>query len=187
MPISLPTDCQSIINCPTGCEKLPDIDFSLCSPVIHAGQVTNIYLAMPGNPLIMYSTANEWGARIALPATDPSRIITLHCIGNKAEAETIELVGAYGKSAYSHKKHRLSFSIAQTSDTNYTMMRSLEILRKALAWYKTGGGKTYGGTGIPVKVVLNHSIPEDSKAVERITGYIEWDHRIHPCRITSVI
>lgn len=187
MPLTLPEDCNQIINCPDICRKIPDVDFSICNPVTFPGMVSEIYLTSLSHPLVNYTDSTEWAYRIALTNASPSRIITLQVIGEKPLPERNEYVGAYGKKHYSNKKHRVPFKINQLSDTNYNMMRTFEVIKKGLGWYKSSGGKTYGSSGLAVEIFMDQVIPVNSRDLENITGWVEFDQVIHPCRQSSVI
>jgi hypothetical protein len=67
------------------------------------------------------------------------------------------------------------------------MMRHLELMKKGLCWYKSSGGKTYGGSGIQSQVFLDQIIPVNSKELEQLTGWVEFDLAYHPCRQDSLI
>ena len=179
------TDC--IETCILPCDDLPEVDFSLCAPQVNHGEVGDVYFTSEHHPLIDETDANEWAYRLALPVGDPSRIIRLMVIGDKPEAEIVEVDGAYNKNYYASKNHIVNIKVYQTSDTNYNMMRVLEKEKKGLGWYKTSSGVLYGGKGTPASIGFNQVIPESSADLEYLNGWLRWKAPMHPCRTLSPI
>lgn len=174
--------------CVPNCQSLPEVVFNVCAPPeTYAGQVTNIYLTSVGHFLLDENDANEWGDRISLHQSEPSKIIVLSGIGNKPEAEPNAYNGAYGKLHIANKAHSIPFVIREIPNVNYNMMKSFEVIKKATAWYKTYSGKIYGGKGIEVSISFNQIIPEQHTDLESLSGLISWNYYLHPERNTSVI
>lgn len=178
--------CNDFV-CPEECETLPDVDFSICNPSFVLATITDIFLTSIGHPLTD-ADANEWGTRLAYTSEDVSRILQLRVIGDKPAAAHNESARAYGGESYANKIHSLPFVIRQCNDTNYLMMRYYERARKGLIWYKSGGGKMYGGkSGIEAKIILDQVIPEITSELEQIKGVISFTSIYHPCRTDSVV
>lgn len=178
--------CEDIV-CPDGCTaELPEVDFDLCSPDVHFGQVSDVFITNVGYPLTNYTDPIEWAERLALLNTDPSKIIQLIGIGDKpaAEANIIEI--SKGRKVSGNKNHTVNFRIDEVSDLNYEMMRKFECNKTVLAWYKTYEGKLYGGnSGVHsagVSIQFSHVIPENAAELETLPGTITWKSKFHPCR-----
>lgn len=179
-------ECQTI-TCPAGCEQvLPEVEFDLCNPDVHFGQVSDVFITNLGNPFADVDDPTEWTDRLALDNTDPAKIIQLQGIGDKPAAEENILEISKGRKVSGPKNHTVNFRIDEVSDKNYEMMRKFECNKLVLAWYKTYEGKLYGGNyGVNkqgVSIRFNHVIPENSAELETLSGSITWKHRFHPCR-----
>lgn len=177
------TACLEIV-CATGCtDALPEVDFDLCNPSVKFGQIHEIYITNPGNPLTDETDAAEWTARMALLTTDPARIIRLDVIGNKpaAEANVIEI--SKGRKVQGNKNHTVAVKIDDLSDLNYEMMRKFECGKTVKMWYVTVEGDLFGGAeGIDASFLLNHIIPENAQELQILEGSLTWRHKFHPCR-----
>lgn len=175
------------ITCPTDCDgNLPDVEFSVCSPEINLGEITDIYLTNPGNPLTDETSAVEWAARMA--AVDETKIINLKVMGDLPipEASEIEISGK--RKVTGDKSYTINLDIDETNQTNYEFMRATSCANKKTAWFKTTSGKLYGGaTGIDGTLRLDEIIPRSSKEVTKFTGTFKWDAKFAPCRTDSVI
>lgn len=177
------TACQEI-TCAEGCTAaLPEVEFDLCNPDFHFGQVSDVFITNIGNPLTDETDPAEWQTRMNLTQSNPAKIIRLLGIGDKPAAESQETEASYGRTAYGPKTHTVNFRIDEVSDKNYEMMRTFECNKAVLAWYKTFEGKIYGGrTGIKVSIKFDHVIPENASELETLTGSIKWKSKFHPCR-----
>lgn len=177
------TACQDV-TCLEGCNsQLPDVDFDLCNPEFHYGQISDVFITNVGNPLDDETDGTEWQERLDLTASNPARIIRLLGIGDKPAAESTETEASYGRTAYGSKTHTVNFRIDEVSDLNYEMMRKFECNKTVLMWYKTFEGKIYGGaSGIKATIKFDHVIPESSSELETLTGTLKWKAKHHPCR-----
>lgn len=177
------TACTDI-TCTSDCQSaLPEVEFDLCNPEFHFGQVSDVFITNVGNPLTDETDPVEWTNRLELPQVDPAKIIRLLGIGDKPAAESTETEASYDRVAYGVKTHTVNFRIDEVSDKNYEMMRKFECNKTVLAWYKTFEGKIYGGAaGIKVTIKFDHVIPESASELETLTGSIKWKSKFHPCR-----
>ena len=178
--------CETI-TCPEGCEQeLPDVEFDLCNPDVHFGQVSDVFITNLGNPFDDIDDPAEWSTRLGLPSSNPARVIQLQGIGDKPAAEKTPIKISKGRTVYGDKSHTVNFRVDEVSDKNYEMMRKFECNKSVLAWYKTYEGKLYGGnygvkrTGVSIN--FDHVIPENSNELETLQGTLTWDNKFHPCR-----
>ncbi len=172
------------ITCSTDCQSaLPEVEFDLCNPAFHFGQVSDVFITNIGNGLTDETDPIEWTNRLSLAQSDPAKIIRLLGIGDKPAAESTEVEASYGRTAYGTKTHVVNFRIDEVSDKNYEMMRQFECNKTVLAWYKTYEGKIYGGaSGISVSIKFDHIIPESASELETLTGTLTWKSKFSPCR-----
>lgn len=177
------TACQDV-TCAAGCsDQLPEVEFNLCDPDFHFGQVSDVFITNVGNPLTDETSGSEWLDRLELAQSNPAKIIRLLGIGDKPAATSTQTDASYGRIAYGTKTHVVNFKIDEVSDKNYEMMRKFECNKVVLAWYKTYEGKIYGGaSGIKVTINFDHVIPENASELETLTGTITWKAKFHPCR-----
>jgi len=177
------TACFDII-CATSCtDALPAVDFDICNPQVHFGQISDVYLTNIGYPLLDETNPVEIAARLALPVGNPAKLVNLFVIGSKGAAEATIIDMSKARKVTGNKNHTVTFRIDEVSDVNYNFMRALECNRTLLIYYKTFGGKWYGGNeGIPASILMNHIIPEDAGALETIEGTLTWKSKFHPCR-----
>jgi len=180
------TSCLEIV-CPTDCTgELPDVDFSICSPEVHFGEIDTIYLTVPGNPLVDENSAVEWAARMAIG--DETKILVLNVLADKPAPEESEVTISKDRIVVGEKTHTLNIDIDETNQTNYEFLRGMECGRKVTLWYKTVSGLLYGGpTGIDGTLRLNEVIPRSRKEVVVFTGTFKWNAKNAPCRTVSVI
>lgn len=180
------TSCTDI-ECPEGCEaELPEVEFDLCNPDVHFGQVSDVFITNIGYPLTDETDASEWSQRLSLAQNNPAKIIQLQGIGDKPAAEENVIEISKGRKVSGNKNHTVNFRIDEVSDKNYEMMRKFECNKSVLAWYKTYEGKLYGGRyGVHapgVSISFNHVIPESAQELETLPGTITWKAKHHPCR-----
>lgn len=181
-----PSSCTEV-TCAESCtQNLPEVSFSLCNPEVNYGEIDAVFITNPGNPLTNENDPSEWATRMA--ASDDTKIIELHVIGDKPAPESSEIVISRNTTVIGSKTHTINVEIQQTNQINYDMLRAFECGKKILMWYRTAGGLLYGGAaGIEASMLLNEIIPKSRKELITFQGVIKWDNRFHPCRTTSVI
>jgi hypothetical protein len=181
----MPTDCHDI-DCPEGCDAaLPDVDFDLCNPEFHFGEISDLFITNLGHPLTDETDATEWTTRLNLTSIDPARIVRLYGIGEKPAAESNDTEASYGRKAYGTKEHTVNFTIDEISPLNYELLRKLECNKVVLVWYKTTDGQLFGGaSGIKVSLNFDHIIPEDASQLQTLVASITWRSKFHPCMTT---
>lgn len=180
------TECVAI-TCSDDCtDAIPAVEFDVCNPEVNFGEIDAIFIGNVGNPLTDETSAVEWNGRLA--ATDDTKIVELHVVGDKPAPEKSEVVISRNITVTGQKTHTVNFKISQTNKVNYEFMRSFECARKVLIWYRTSGGLLYGGpSGIEASIQMDEIIPEDRKALIVFQGTAKWDSKFHPCRANSPI
>lgn len=180
------TECTTI-TCANDCsDNLPPVSFDVCAPEVNFGEIDAIFITNVGNPLTDETDAAEWATRMA--ASDDSKIIELHVVGEKPAPEESSVVISRNIEVSGAKTHTLSFDVHQTNKINYNAMRSFECARKVLVWYRTAGGLLYGGpSGIEGTLKMNQIIPKSRKELITFAGTFKWDAKFHPCVATSPI
>lgn len=185
----MPTTCLPIV-CPTSCtDPLPDVDFSICAPEIHTGEISNIYITTAENgELTDENDATEWATRMALLSANPLKIRTLVVLADKPAPEESEITISNDRTVVGEKTHTLNIDIDETNQVNYEFLRKMECGQKILIWYKTADGLLYGGaSGIAGTLRLNEVIPRSRKELVVFTGTFKWNSKTAPCRTVSVI
>lgn len=183
------TACTPIV-CPTSCSApLPDVEFSICAPEIHTGEISNIYITTAdGGELTDETDAAEWATRMALLSSNPLKIRTLTVLADKPAPEESEIVISNDRTVVGEKTHTLNIDIDETNQVNYDFLRAMECGKKILIWYKTADGLLYGGNmGIAGTLRLNEVIPRSRKELVVFSGTFKWNSKTAPCRTESVI
>jgi len=125
---------------------------------------------------------------MAMAESDPARILEFYVIAEKPAAESQEQKISRDITVVGEKSHSIVGEIDQTNNINYNAMRQFECGKKVLAWYRTAGGKMYGGPqGIEASFIMNHVIPKTRKEVAKIAFSLKWEAQYHPCVSDSVI
>lgn len=176
------TQCTEI-TCPTTCDQpLPETSWSLCNPEVNFGEIDAIMVTNIGNPLTDETSAAEWATRKALLLADDTRIDEFHVIAEKPAAESSEIKISRDVTVVGQKSHTITGEIQQTNNKNYNAMRQYECAKKILFWYRTAGGKLYGGaSGIEGSFIINHVIPKSRKELTVFTFSLKWEAQYHPC------
>lgn len=183
-----PSSCEEVV-CTTTCDQaLPETSWSLCNPEVNFGEIDAIFVTNVGNPLTNENDPSEWATRIALDPSDPARIDEFHVMAEKPAAESSEIKISRDITVVGQKSHTINGEIQQTNNTNYNAMRQYECGKKVLFWYRTAGGKLYGGpNGIEGSFVINHVIPKSRKELAVFAFSLKWEAQYHPCVTDSVI
>lgn len=177
----------SLVNCPTNCEfALPEFSFSECNPKVLEGQITDIFLANIGNPLVNWTDVMEWASRVSNTDAGADAIRHLTVIGDQPAPEINQKTISHKRTVTVTKKRTINIKIDDNTDLNYQAMRYLECGGSFLMWYMTNSGKLYGGNeGIKVTIDLSEVIPEATEENALIQGTAKWDAKISPPRIDS--
>lgn len=164
-------------TCPSGCaeevEVLPGFVFDECVPEINFGQISEIYLGIPGNPFTAITSLSEWTARLA--SVTATRIIKLIVTGDRPRsnaAAPLELSGNRKKAV--PRDFTLNFTIDETSQVNHDAVRQLQCGGNFIYWYRTLENKyVYGGnTGIKGFIDADMVIPREKNGMIVYEGTI---------------
>ena len=187
-PIPDPSSCEEVV-CATTCDQpLPATEWSLCNPEVNFGEIDAIFTTNIGNPLTNENDPSEWAGRKAMNIANAARIDEFHVIAEKPAAESSEIKISRDITVVGQKTHTITGEISQTNNTNYNAMRQYECGKKILFWYRTAGGKLYGGaTGIEGSLIINHVIPKSRKELSVFAFTLKWEAQYHPCVTDSVI
>ena len=172
--------------CPTTCAgSVADVNFSLCAPTYHWGEISKIYIGPTTlADFLDVSDPIEWNGRLSDTADD--KIRTLIVIGEQKEATTVEVPTSADRIAIGPRTRTIDFTIDETNDTNYTFHELLECGGKFKMWYETSDGRLYGGNeGIEATIKTNQIIPKERTAIVTIVGTATWKSLISPARCLS--
>lgn len=187
-PAADPSSCEAVV-CATTCDQpLPETSWSLCNPEVNYGEIDAIFVTNIGQVLDNENDPAEWAQRLALDLDDPERIDEFHVVAEKTAAESTELKISRDITVVGQKSHSITGEIFQTNNINYNAMRQYECAKKVLFWYRTAGGKLYGGAeGIEGSFIINHVIPKSRKELTFFAFSLKWEAQYHPCVTDSVI
>lgn len=185
------TDMASIdtLICADDCtSELPQASFNECNPTLLQAQVSDIYIANDGYPLIDWTNAAEWATRISNTSTDADAIRALTVIASIADPTVTEKKISHGRTIFSPQEFVITGNIDDNSDTNYDFMRATGCNRSYRIWYATLGGKLYGGnTGILASLRMWEVIVVDDLEYAVLNLQLKWRSRLAPLRITNPI
>lgn len=181
-----------LITCPAGCAAaLPPTKFDECNPVILLSEIEKIYLSRPTAAAFEdVSDPTEWATRLSETAVDADAIRPLTVIADKAAGSPIVKEISNGRKQTIRLDQTLNVEIDDASDENYNFVRTLqECGGMAKMWYRTKGGKLYGGNeGIEnVSVVLSLVQARGADEIEKFTGTVTWGASSDPERTVSPV
>jgi len=173
--------------CATDCSStLPLVEFSLCAPILLQAQVSEIYLANDGYPLVNWTDLAEWTTRISNTSTDADAIRQLTVIGSIADPTVTEKKISAGRTVYSPQEFTITARIDDNSDLNYDFARATGCNRNYRMWYATLGAKLYGGNnGILSNLRIWEVIPEDDQEYATLSVQLKWKAAFSPIRIDN--
>ncbi len=175
--------------CPTDCSALlPNCSFTECNPTTNAGQVTDVIIGTPGNPMVDWTNPVEWLARIDCLGVAADTLKHWFVTGafNRPEQTISKL--AHGIKKAGQKTFKMTVIIDQTNQTNLDMVRSLECGGKLLMWFVVGGKVQFGGNnGIEVSVFPFITAPDNTEENMKIEIDIEWTASCSPETSPNII
>lgn len=176
-----------LLTCPTGCDSsLAVVKFSPCAAELLEAEVTYVYIANDGFPLVNWEDIMEWDTRVDNESLDDDAIRELAVIGALPIPEQTEKPISQNRTAYSQKVFTLPFIIDDNSDENYDFMRSTGCNRSYRFWFATAGGKLYGGnTGILAILKGNENIVNTREEFAVLEFELKWKSRLAPIRIDN--
>ena len=172
--------------CPTTCAgSVQDVDFDVCTPTYHWGEVSKIYLGSTSVPSFLnVASITEWNS--ILSDTEDDHIRTLIVIGELGEPETVEVPTSGDRVAIGYRTYTLPFEIDETNDINYNFHLLLQCGGKFKMWFETSDGMLYGGNdGLLVSLKTNQAIPRGRKELVKIMGKATWNSLYDPFRCVS--
>ena len=175
-------------QCPSDCTGLPAVDFDVCAPELHWGEVSKLYLAAAdADDFTNVESLAEWTTRLDQSATatgDEIRELTI--LGDLPEPEQSEIAISGDRTAVGVKTFTLAFDVDETNDTNYLAMLNMECNLTFKIWYETSDGMLYGGNdGIIATVRMNQIIPRERTELVKLTGTAKWKSQFSPLRVVS--
>lgn len=179
------------VTCPTDCTSaLPVVNFNDCAPEVNLSEIEKIFIGKSNATAFDdWTSPTEWATRLSQDdeISDDS-IRELVVVGDKPAASTNEITISNGRRISTSKTHTVNFDIDETNDENYEFMRLVECSGQYKIWYKTKGGKLYGGNdGIQANVILNDVLTRGENEIELFQGTITWNDKHHPERVVSPI
>ena len=179
-------------TCASGCAPagLPTVSFDDCQPEINHSEVEELFIAKTSAiDFTDWTSPSEWATRLSQSATSTgNEIRRLTVIGDKPAAQPEKKVISKKRTIKLDATHTLNCEIDDTNNTNYTAMRSWQCSgNKAKIWYKTRGGKLFGGnSGITADTEFWDILARGDEH-EKITAVFNWFSKFDPERCTSPI
>ena len=175
-------------TCPTDCASaLPEVDFDLCAPAVHYGEVSMLYVARAdAADFSNVDQIGEWNTRLSEtdPGADAIRPLTI--IGELPEPEQTELSISGDRTVVGFKNFTLNIEVDETNDTNYEFLLTYECNVQVKMWYATADGMLYGGNeGILATLRMNNVIPRDRAETAKFIGTAKWKSKHSPLRCVS--
>jgi hypothetical protein len=171
-------------TCPADCAELDIIfGFDECAPEFESGEIDRVYVAKASYAgFTEVEDLAEWTAALG---TD---IQEMKVIGDKPEPEVAEIPWVDGQSIQGDKKHSLNFRVLETSSANYEFLRQADCNNLYKFWYRSSGGRIYGGNaGLVAAFRGRYMIPEDRGDIAKIMYTTKWTDRTEPDRSNAVI
>ena len=161
-----------VITCPNGCESaLPVVKFDDCSPTIVLSEIQTIFLAKnSATAFTDVESPTEWATRLSMTATDEDAIRPLTVIADKPAGAPVVKELSNGRKKVIRLDQTLNVEIDDVTDENYNFMRVSQCGGQYKMWYKTAGGKIYGGNeGISNTFLqLNEVLGRGKDEIEKI-------------------
>lgn len=182
---------MSVLNypiCPTDCAgTLPAVDFDLCAPEVHYGEITKIYVARAdADDFTDVDQLGEWTTRLTQTGTGDDDIRELTVIAELPEPEQSEVSISGDRSVVGFKQFNIDLEIDETNDTNYEFLLTYECDVQTKIWFETADGLLYGGNeGLLGVLRLNNVIPRDRAEVAKFMGTFKWKSQHSPLRCVS--
>ena len=175
------SDCTTV--------DLPATEADFCSPDINYGGLQKIYLGNPGNPFTDWADPAEWTARLDnADVADPTKIRTLHIIGDKPAPERPLIEFSLGREIYGDAEHTINVKVDETGPTNYALVQWLEdnAGQRIQIWWEHGKYLSGGNDGVSAILVLDPITPESDEELEYFGGTVKFEGK-NPARIENPI
>jgi hypothetical protein len=178
-----------VITCPDFCTvSVPVVEFSVCSPVVRAGEISKMYIANPEEPISDWTDPAAWAARIDNSGTATTDIRELTVIGDMVAPESTVTKISAGRTSQGLKARTVNFEIDDTSFANIDAGRQFDCGGTFLFWFETYSGQLIGGPdGILGTINMDYIIPRERTEITKLIGTVKWDDKIGPMVIDSPI
>jgi hypothetical protein len=167
---------MSLVTCPTDCTTIPCVEFNVCAPEYHSGEISKIYFtSAEGADFVDWTDIAEWTPRL------------LDCGGDEDSIRTLIGIPTSGdRVARLWKKFNVAFDVDETNDVNYDMLKYLNCNLKFKFWYETSDGLLHGGNGgILATFDGNNVIPKTREELSKFIMSITWRAKQIPERCDS--
>ena len=182
---------MALITNPNGCESdLPVVNFNECNPTIVLSEIQTIFLAKNhASEFDDIESPMEWAKRLSMTTTDKDAIRPITVIADKPAGSPVVKELSNGRKKTVRLDQTLNVEIDDITNENYNFMRVLQRGGQYKMWYKTAGGKIYGGNeGISdVFLQLNEVLGRGKDEIEKIQGTVTWSDERSPERDYSPI
>lgn len=176
----------SLPTCPTDCTgSLPAVNFDVCAPELHYGEISKIYLATAeAEDFTNVELPGEWTTRLTVEDKDSIRELVV--IGELPEPEQTEVQISGDRKVIGQKEFTINFEIDETNDLNYNLLLTHECNLTSKIWYETSDGMLYGGNeGILVSIRMNNVIPRERAEIQKFIGTAKWKSQFNALRSIS--
>lgn len=182
---------MAVLTCPSGCESaLPVVKFDKCNPIVLLSEIQTIYVAKnTASAFLDVEDPTEWAERLSMTAVDADAIRPLTVIADKPAGTPVIKELSNGRKKTVGIDQTLNVEIDDVSDENYEFMRVSQCGGDYKMWYKTKGGKMYGGNeGIEEAFLqLQEVLGRGKDEIEKFIGTITWSAPFSPERSQSPV
>lgn len=180
-----------VITCPNDCESvLPPVKYKDCDPEIVLSEIQTIFLGTKNTaPFEDVEDPTEWAERLSETAVLANTIRPLTVIADKPAGTPVVIELSNDRRKTISNDFVLNVESDDVSDENYNFMRVSQCGGQYRMWYKTKGGKIYGGNEGIEDAFLQLDIvnARGKNEIEKIQGTISWSNAHSPERGTSPI
>ena len=182
---------MALITCPNDCETLlPPVKYDDCNPEIVLSEIQTIFLGTKNTePFTDVEDPTEWATRLSQTAVLAGTIRPLTVIADKPAGTPVVIELSNDRKKVVSNDFVLNVESDDVSDENYNFMRVSQCGGQYRMWYKTKGGKMYGGNEGIEDAFLQLDIvnARGKNEIEKIQGTITWSNAHSPERGTSPI
>jgi len=165
-------------TCAIGCADedliLPNFEQDDCTVAAVFGQISELFLAIPGHPLVTGDLA-ELTTRFA--AADATQIVRVLVRGDRPRSTAAApLLRSNGRRIAVPGEKSLNITIDDVTPANHEAVRQIQCGGNFLMWYKTYEGKFYFGGlgGIKAFIDIDMVIPGETTDSMTYQGTATW-------------
>lgn len=179
------------VTCQTGCDDdLPSVSFNDdCGSEVHQSEIETLFVSKAGSIAFTdWTDPAEWSTRLSQTANlTGNEIRALTVIGDKPAAQASVVNISKERTKKVTATHVINFEIDDLTQQNYEFALKMQCGVRKRFWYKTRGGKQYGGNaGILATIELNPVLGRGDE-IEKLVGTITWKSKLDPERADAVI